>query len=215
MKKIITAALAVIVVALSALSVYVVKSHDNAPPQITLPQDVIYMEGSDEAELLKGVTASDAVDGDVTNSVIIERTFISNDRAQIHVFYAAKDKSNNVSKKEGVYSFVPDPDAAAKQEQKYKIALINNLGVDNLANTYSLLLKKSGHEVVAIGVSSDAPAIETVIYVEKEGMGTELLQIFNNAKIQVGNISNRMNVASNGANVFIVLGYQHSIVPSI
>lgn len=217
MKKTITVIAAVLVIVLAVFSVYIVKKQDNTPPVINLPEtDVVFMEGTDLSTLLNGVTATDKVDGDVSNSIIIEKTFVSDDLSQIHVYYAAKDKSNNVAKKEGVYSYVADPDSvAAAQSQKYNIAIINNLGVENLANTYSLLLTKNGHNVTAIGLSSDAPAVETVIYVEREGMGTELLNFFKGATIQVGDISNRMNVASNGANVFIVLGYQHSVAPTV
>lgn len=217
MKKIITIALAVLVLVLAVTAVFIVNKQDRTAPDIIIPEtQVVFMEGGDVATLLNGVTAVDSKDGDVTNTLVIEKTFVSDDRTSIRVFYAAKDKSNNVAKKEVDYAYAVDPNSTVPTTNaKYNVAIVNNLGIENLANTYSLVLTKEGHNVTAIGLSSDAPAVETVIYVEREGMGTELLSHFKNARIQVGNIANRMNVAANGANVFIVLGYQHSVVPTI
>lgn len=53
-------------------------------------------------DLLKGVSAIDDVDGDVTESIVIEKLARTSD-GNILVTYAALDSSNNVTKKSMVY----------------------------------------------------------------------------------------------------------------
>lgn len=65
-----------------------------------ISSDVVYCEGKDPQELLKSVTAIDDRDGDVTNAVIIEDILPMIDNITAKVTYVAKDKSNNISKKE-------------------------------------------------------------------------------------------------------------------
>ena len=51
----------------------------------------------DDAELLEGVTASDNVDGDVTDSLLIEKISGTGEGSVI-VTYVARDGANNVAK---------------------------------------------------------------------------------------------------------------------
>lgn len=72
---------------------------DNTPPQITVEEDVL--EASvygDRTELLRGITAQDDRDGDVTDAVIVESVGGISSDGQAMVHYAAFDASGNVAK---------------------------------------------------------------------------------------------------------------------
>lgn len=100
MKKGIVAGLIVLCIALGAGTAAVAATNDRKGPEIDVPSgaDVTYEEGSDTSSLLEGVTATDDKDGDVTDSLVIENIFPSDDRTSASVVYAAKDSHNNVSK---------------------------------------------------------------------------------------------------------------------
>lgn len=215
MRKFISVILGVIATILVAFTLFYVLSIDNEAPVITVVNpDIIYMEGSDEAILKEAVSAIDSKGGDVSDSIRIESTYVSEDKSTIKVGFVAKDSKNNISKLQVKFAYVSDPKPQqAPVSKNYNIVLINNLGVENLANSYAKVLQGKGHNIVSIGLSSDPQDKETVIYVAKEGDGQELLETFPNAKIYVGNIANRVNVDSTGADVFVILGWQHSILP--
>lgn len=217
MKRIIKIALALIVISLGIVAFIVINKQDDVPPQITFSnKDILVMDETTHDELLAGVKATDDVDGNVSDTLMIEKITVSYDQTYATVIYAAKDKSNNIRKIEKQYEYLPDPNSVqTPQKTTYKVAIINNLGIENLASSWKLVLAKDGHDVTAVGLSDHVPAVETVIYVKKEGMGTELLEYFKNAKIVVEDITSRVSVATKNADVFIVLGYQHSVAPNV
>ena len=72
---------------------------DNTPPQITVEEGIL--EASvygDRTELLRGISAQDDRDGDVTDSVIVESVGGISSDGQAVVHYAAFDASGIVSK---------------------------------------------------------------------------------------------------------------------
>lgn len=72
---------------------------DREPPQITMAQDELSLSVKDPQEkLLEGVSATDAQDGDVTDSLVVEsvRGIVSDKR--FTVTYAAFDAAGNVTK---------------------------------------------------------------------------------------------------------------------
>lgn len=74
---------------------------DRTAPAISFADEdrkLVYTEGMKEEELLEGVSAVDDVDGDVTDSVLIEKISEMAD-GNVIVTYAALDSSNNVAKK--------------------------------------------------------------------------------------------------------------------
>ena len=216
MKKTITVILGLVLVCLIGISVYVVMNNDSKAPVITVvDKELVYMENTDTSVRIGAVKATDDTDGDVSDSIKIEKMAVSDDQTTIRVQYAAKDKSHNISKLTVTFGYTVDPNAPQEEEKSkaYNIVLINNLGVENLANTYAAKLRQDGHNIVSIGLSTDPPAAETVIFVENEGDGTELLAHFPGAKILVGNIANRINVNTNGADTYVILGWQNSTIP--
>lgn len=75
---------------------------DNEGPKITFSEDkdTEYTSDITKEDLLKGVTAQDNRDGDVTDSLTVETIYPKNDGKQVAVIFVAKDQENNVTKKE-------------------------------------------------------------------------------------------------------------------
>lgn len=72
---------------------------DRVAPEIQLPEVQAEYNLSDTNEvLLKGVTAMDNKDGDVTDSLVVENVFTDDEKGTATVVYVAKDSSNNVTK---------------------------------------------------------------------------------------------------------------------
>lgn len=96
------ALLALVLVCCAAFAVYRIlgaQCVDREAPQITVSQDELRLSVHDGAEkLLDGVTAQDAQDGDVTDSLVVEsvRGIVADKR--FTVTYAAFDAAGNVTK---------------------------------------------------------------------------------------------------------------------
>ncbi|MBR3972787.1 MAG: hypothetical protein IKJ99_02405 [Oscillospiraceae bacterium] len=72
---------------------------DSKGPEILIPEEDLVISVKDpESVLLDGVTARDNRDGDVTDSLIVEKIYGLGEGNHIAVTYAAFDKSGNVSK---------------------------------------------------------------------------------------------------------------------
>ena len=102
MKKFFVFLLVVICLGMGAGVVYMKSSEDNEGPKITFEEgkDTNYTSDMTEEDLLKGVKAQDDRDGDVTDSLTVETLYPKNDGKQVSVIFVAKDKNNNVTKKE-------------------------------------------------------------------------------------------------------------------
>lgn len=102
MKKSTIMLLAALTAAVGLFAGYLLWIHkqlDTVGPVITVPQELLEISVTDPEEaLLQGLTAYDAVDGDVTDSLLVESVYgISGDNLTT-VTYAAFDKAGNVSK---------------------------------------------------------------------------------------------------------------------
>ena len=83
--------------ALIAVCAFFYLQMDRTAPVITLPDtEQIYTTGTDTDKLLEGVTAYDSHDGDVTDSLLIEKV-TETGNGEVIVTYAAVDSSNNVA----------------------------------------------------------------------------------------------------------------------
>lgn len=72
---------------------------DNEPPQIEIPQETAEFSVHDpRSALVRGITATDKTDGDVTASLVVENVRLLDSDGTIRVDYAAFDKSGNVEK---------------------------------------------------------------------------------------------------------------------
>lgn len=91
--------------ALIAAGAFLYLNLDRTAPAISFADEdrkLVYTENMKEEELLEGVSAVDDVDGDVTDSVLIEKISEMAD-GNVIVTYAALDSSNNVAKKTRIY----------------------------------------------------------------------------------------------------------------
>lgn len=102
MKKFLIVLLVIVCIGLGAGVVYIKGSEDNEGPKITFSEDkdTKYTSDMTTEDLLKDVKAQDNKDGDVTDSLTVETMYPKNDGKQITVIFVAKDKSNNITKKE-------------------------------------------------------------------------------------------------------------------
>lgn len=86
-------------VVLIGIGAFLYMNQDKTAPTITLPETaIVYEDGMAEEELLEGITAYDPEDGDVTDSLLIEKVSETADGKRI-VTYAAVDSANNVAQK--------------------------------------------------------------------------------------------------------------------
>ena len=65
--------------------------------------DLTYDENTKDADLLNGVSAYDAVDGDITDRIVVEKTILNEGQETAVVYYAVSDKSGNVTKQSRVF----------------------------------------------------------------------------------------------------------------
>lgn len=96
-KKFVKILLLVIEVLIVVICFWFIFRNNNEGPVISIDSSItINYSGDNEKELLKGVTARDEEDGDVTDSLMIKSTVERTD-GKILVAYAAKDKDDNVT----------------------------------------------------------------------------------------------------------------------
>ena len=80
---------------------YTNRNSDTGAPVIHMEDDVIKVSiHSDESMLLKGVTAEDKKDGDVTDSLIVEKEDLFFEKGKRKITIAAFDSNNNMTKAE-------------------------------------------------------------------------------------------------------------------
>lgn len=102
-----TAAGAIILVALIAVSVCLMATDDRQAPKIEISdEEITYVEGQGYSSLLSGVTAYDNKDGDVTASVMVESVVPLKSGEEAVVCYVAKDKSNNIARVDRIVKYV-------------------------------------------------------------------------------------------------------------
>ena len=80
---------------------------DRKGPEIFFDEkkQIEYTEGMDEALLLEGVTAVDEKDGDVSDSLLVEKVAGTNGK-EVIVTYVARDGANNVGKASRAFTVV-------------------------------------------------------------------------------------------------------------
>lgn len=110
MQKNLIALLFAVCVLLGIGTVVLCLSGDRTAPVIQFNgENLAYREEWGEDMLLRGVTAVDDRDGDVTSSLLVENVYIHKDAQTATVVYVARDKANNIAKakREVLYSELP------------------------------------------------------------------------------------------------------------
>ena len=78
---------------------FVVLPKDRKAPEITMTSDIVTVSVSEGQDaMLKGVTATDDVDGDVTDRILIENIYGYSKDDTANITYVAYDKAGNASK---------------------------------------------------------------------------------------------------------------------
>lgn len=96
---ILAVALALSVLGVLGTRIYQAAAYGGAAPEILFDSEVISVPtGADDAALLAGVMATDAEDGDVTASLLVEGISGRNDDGTVQVTYAAFDSNHHVTK---------------------------------------------------------------------------------------------------------------------
>lgn len=84
---------------LIGIGAFLYVNQDRTAPVISVPETaMIYDASMTQEELLEGVTAYDAQEGDVTDRLFLEKISDMAD-GRVLVTYAASDSSNNISEK--------------------------------------------------------------------------------------------------------------------
>ena len=100
MRKWLIGLMAVVAVGVTAIMGWLYINEDRKGPEITIVEGKLnsYTAETTTEELLEGVKAIDAKDGDVSDSLTVENVYPNEKGNQVTVVYVAKDKSNNVTK---------------------------------------------------------------------------------------------------------------------
>lgn len=96
---------------------------DRRGPEIQFSDiPVTYAQGDDTSVLLEGVTATDGADGDVTDSLKVDRVTEIQGMNYVVVTYVAKDSKNNITKQE---RWIDLSDGASSSEPMVDIGSID------------------------------------------------------------------------------------------
>lgn len=134
MRKFVVALLIVLCAVLGGVFYWMSRDDDKTAPVISFPDEILlYHEGEDQEVLLEGVTATDNVDGDVSDTLVVESVLPMKDGATAAVLYYAKDRSNNVAKGSRMVDYregdgvhwmdVPETETDAQQEIETEVSV--------------------------------------------------------------------------------------------
>ncbi len=98
-KKSLPIVLAMAAITILLFTIVFAGNRDKTPPEIEFSDKCIstFGDNDDVSLLLKGVTATDKKDGNVSGSLKIQNVIVLSDEGQIVVQYSAMDNNNNVS----------------------------------------------------------------------------------------------------------------------
>ena len=125
-------------------------SQDRQAPVIKVKKaDLTYQEGQGYGELLKGVSAEDNRDGDLTDEVFVDRVVQIKDGKAI-VYYGVMDKAKNVGTAKRTVNYVEDgnahpitEDTVAENTEQAPEAAASRLKQYSTLSAHSLARKSS------------------------------------------------------------------------
>lgn len=81
---------------LTVVAAFIYLRQDNTPPDIKIEEkDITYTEGEGYEGLMEGVTATDKVDGDLSDKVFVSKIVVTGDDSAI-VYYGVMDEHKNI-----------------------------------------------------------------------------------------------------------------------
>ena len=179
MKKGIIALMSAACLALGGVTFFLLATEDRKAPEIQIQDaDITYVNGSDYSELLKGVTATDNREGDVTQNLVVEGVYPNDDGTTASVVYAVKDKKNNVRKASRIVKYQADPNSLVseeeeKDEQTDMHADVQDdttedtqsqaVGVEEKSESDSMVKSDEEDEPDALSDSSDSPESPVIV----------------------------------------------------
>lgn len=171
LKTILIICLVLVTAAFAAGQVYSRVVTDTVPPVITLDSDSITVSVEDGRDaLLRGVTASDAKDGDLTGQIIVSSVskLISNNTAKVS--YMVFDKAGNMASATR-YVFYSD-------YHRPRFMLITPL-VYSLGETVSITGRLQAQDAVDGDITSSIRVLSSDIISSTEGVYNLTLQVIN------------------------------------
>ena len=121
---------------------------DTKPPTITFSQETMELSASaPEAEFLLGVTATDDVDGDVTDSLVIASVHLVDQDGTIEVTYAAFDAAGNVTRAVRKARFTDYESPRFSLSRSLTFALNSGFDIFNLVNAHDAMDGDISHRV--------------------------------------------------------------------
>lgn len=120
---------------------------DNTPPVITREQENVYVETMSDVELLQGITAVDKNDGDVSDTLVVEKITVNYKNGTAMVTCGAMDESGNIAKQ----SF---------QMKMQNVKLPENSSLENTGGDVFTL--EAGEAVIGIESIEEEETEETV-----------------------------------------------------
>ena len=119
-QRVVTGLLTAGCIALAGAGYMTYKNQDRTAPEIKVDQNekIAYTEGEDYGKLLKGVTAQDDKDGDLTSEVFVEKVVPVSKKKAV-VYYGVTDKAKNVgtASQEVTYQAAEDSDVVEETAQ--------------------------------------------------------------------------------------------------
>lgn len=153
MKKGMLALLIGICIILGGIAFFTIYREDRTAPEIQLQDvEITYTEGSDFAELLTGVTATDNRDGDVTANLIVEGVYPNDDGTTASVVYVARDAANNIKKISRIVNYRKagegdEPETELSEDDLEQDTTVQN--TNDVATNGNGTLSASGNDVTA------------------------------------------------------------------
>ena len=99
--------------------------------------DVIYDSTTTDKDLMQGINAYDAKDGDLTDRIVVEKVVINREKETAVVYYAVADYSGNVTKQSRVFpADIADLDNDGEEETEDMLFPDMNSGVLTVDGEY-------------------------------------------------------------------------------
>ena len=189
MKKGLVGVVLMLCVCAGGATVYQKLSADRVAPQIVFEEDLTYHDGMTNEELLKGVKAEDAKDGDVSDSLVVEACSPDPAQGQAIVRYVARDARNNVARVNRVLSYDGyEPETESETEKRKASAVTKHSEKETAAET------DSEKEVLSESETESESVTETESESEELEPGAPVIRLSeNHAQISVGSNFNPLN----------------------